>query len=305
MSPRRQSGFALTELIVSMAIVSVVMMATLSAFASFHRDERQNRLHNESTDMARLAMERMTAQLRNLSGPNDNVPESVEKAEPFDLVFLTVDPVKPVGSLNARNIKRVRYCVGAASGGRAPLIRMEQEWDSVAKPPGFSTTTCANTTATAGGWEVTAIVANDLVNTTQATPAPVFTYMPAGAALDEITAIRAELNVDVNPNERPAAVSLGSGVFLRNQNRKPVASCSALATDNGMQVALNGSASEDPEGFNLKTYTWYVNGEKISAIQGVVGVWTATSPGTYTFTIEVEDQGNLSATGTCTATVVG
>jgi hypothetical protein len=109
----------------------------------------------------------------------------------------------------------------------------------------------------------------------------------------------------VNPNERPAAVTLGSGVFLRNQNRKPIADCTALPTGNGRQVALNGSASEDPEGFNLKTYTWYVNGVKITSITGVVGVWTATTAGTYTFTLEVEDQGNLSATGTCTATVVG
>lgn len=299
----KQAGFALTELLVSMAIVSIVMMATLSAFASFHKNERQNRLHNESTDMARLAMERMTAQLRNLSGPNDNVPESVEKAEPYDLVFLTVDPVKPVGSLNARNIKRVRYCVGAASGGRAPLIRMEQEWQVQDKPPGFSTASCIDDGV--GGWEITAVVANDVVNTTQATPTPVFTYRPAASPLDEITSIRADLTVDVNPNEQPAAVSLGSGVFLRNQNRRPVAGCEALATDNGMQVALNGSASEDPEGFNLKTYTWYVNNQKINNMTGVVGVYTATTPGTYTFKIEVEDQGGLSATGECTATVVG
>ena len=300
---RKQAGFALPELLVSMAIVSIVMMATLSAFASFHKNERQNRLHNESTDMARLAMERMTAQLRNLSGPNDNVPESVEKAEPYDLVFLTVDPVKPVGSLNARNIKRVRYCVGAASGGRAPLIRMEQEWQVQDLPPAFSTASCVDDGV--GGWEITAVVANDVVNTTQATPTPIFTYRPAASPLDEITSIRADLTVDVNPGERPAAVDLGSGVFLRNQNRRPVADCTAVATDNGMQVAVNGSASEDPEGFNLKTYTWYVNGQKINSMTGVVGVWTATTPGTYTFTIEVEDQGGLSATGDCTATVVG
>ena len=301
MRQRKQEGFALTELLVSMAIVTVVMMATLSAFASFNKNERQNRLHNESTDMARLAMERMTAQLRNLSGPTDNVPESVEKAEPFDLVFLTVDPVKPVGSLNARNIKRVRYCVGAASGGRAPLIRMEQEWQVQDKPPAFSTASCVDDGV--GGWEITAVVANDVVNTTQATPAPVFTYRPAALPLDEITAIRADLSVDVNPNERPEAVSLGSGVFLRNQNRKPIAECTAVPTGNGLQVALNGSASEDPEGFNLKTYAWSVNGQPINTITGVVGVWTATSPGTYTFKLDVEDQGNLGATGTCTAVV--
>ncbi|HET9899685.1 MAG TPA: prepilin-type N-terminal cleavage/methylation domain-containing protein [Actinomycetes bacterium] len=303
MDSREEAGFALPELLVSMAIVSIVMMATLSAFSTFHKNERQNRLHNESTDMARMAMERMTAQLRNLSGPNDNVPESVEKAQPFDLVFLTVDPVKPVGSLNARNIKRVRYCVGAASGGRAPLIRMEQEWQVQDKPPGFSTASCIDDGV--GGWEITAVVANDVVNTTQATPVPVFTYTPAAAPLDEITGIRADLSVDVNPNERPAAVSLGSGVFLRNQNRKPVADCTAVPTGTGMQVALNGSASEDPEGFNLKSYAWKVNGTTIGGMNGVVGVWTATTPGTYTFTIEVKDQGDLGATGTCTATVVG
>jgi len=301
MSPGRQEGFALVELLVSMAIVTVVMMATLSAFAAFNKDERQNRLHNESTDMARLAIERMTAQLRNLSGPNDNVPESVEKASPFDLVFLTVDPVKPVGSLNARNIKRVRYCVGAASGGRAPLIRMEQEWQVQNPPPAFSTASCIDDGV--GGWEITAVVANDVVNTTQATPTPIFTYRPAASPLNEITSIRADLKVDVNPNERPEAVSLGSGVFLRNQNRKPVAACTAVPTGNGRQVAVNGSASEDPEGFNLKAYAWSVNGQPINGITGAVGVWTAPSAGTYTFTIEVEDQGNLSATGTCTAVV--
>jgi hypothetical protein len=279
-------------------------MATVTAFASFNRNERQNRLHNESTDMARIAMERMTGQLRNLASPIDNVPESVEKAEPYDVVFLTVDPVKPPTSLNARNIKRVRYCVGTASNGRAPLIRMEQEWPSAAKPPGFATTTCANTTATAGGWEVTGIVANDVVNTTQETPAPIFTYLPAGAELADITAIRADLSVDVNPGEAPAAVSLGSQVFLRNQNRRPAASCTAVPTGTGMQVALNASASEDPEGFSLKQpYVWKVNGTVIEDMEGVVGVWTAQTGGTYTFSIHVTDQGGLSDEATCVPAV--
>jgi Tfp pilus assembly protein PilE len=298
--PRREEGFALTELLMAMSIVTVVVMATVTAFASFNRNERQNRLHNESTDMARIAMERMTGQLRNLASPIDNVPESVEKAEPYDLVFLTVDPVKPPTSLNARNIKRVRYCVGAASNGRAPLVRMEQEWPSAAKPPGFATTTCANTTAAAGGWEVTGIVANDVVNTTQETPAPIFTYLPAGAELADITAIRADLAVDVNPGQAPAAVSLGSQVFLRNQNRRPVASCTAVPTGTGMQVALNGSASEDPEGFSLRQpYVWKVNGTVIEGMEGVVGVWTAETAGTYTFTIHATDQGGLSDEATC------
>jgi hypothetical protein len=70
-----------------------------------------------------------------------------------------------------------------------------------------------------------------------------------------------------------------------------------------MQIALNGSGSEDPEGFNLATYTWYVGSTEIDDITGVVGVWTAPAPGTYTFKIVVEDQGGLPEEDTCQATV--
>ena len=299
---RTENGLALTGLLVAMSIITVVVMATISAFAAFHKNERVNRLHNESTDQARIAIERMGSQLRNLASPNDFVPESVEKAEPFDLVFLTVDAVKPVGSLNARNIKRVRYCVGPVTNGRAKLIRMEQTWLVQDPPPSFSTASCSDTNF--GGWEVTAVAASDVTNTAMATPAPIFTFTPGPAPLEDITAIRADVTVDANPGESPAAVNLGSAVFLRNQNRKPTAECTAIATGNGRQVALNGSASEDPEGFNLKTYQWFAPGDDDTpVVDGVVGIWEAPSSGSHTLTLEIEDQGGLGASTTCTAVV--
>jgi prepilin-type N-terminal cleavage/methylation domain-containing protein len=125
---REQAGFSLIELLVAMSLITVVVMATVTAFVSFNKNERINRLHNESTDEARLTIERLSSQLRNLASPVDLEPKAVEKAEPFDLVFLTVDAVKPEGSENARNIKRVRYCVGELSGGKASLIRQQQVW---------------------------------------------------------------------------------------------------------------------------------------------------------------------------------
>ena len=86
-----------------------------------------NRLQNESQEEAtRITIERLDDQLRNLASPRDSHPAAVEKAEPFDLVFLTVDAVKPVGSLNARNIKRVRYCVGLDADGKPLLVRQQQ-----------------------------------------------------------------------------------------------------------------------------------------------------------------------------------
>lgn len=297
---RDQAGFTLIELLISMSLITVVVMATISAFVSFNRNERVNRLQNEAQDEARLTMERLSSQLRNLASPNDFSPKSVEKADPFDLVFLTVDAVKPVGSANARNIKRVRYCVGDVTGGKASLVRQEQVWQVVLPPPSFSTAGCPN-----ASWGNSTIVAEDIVNTAQATPVPVFTFTPGPAPVEDITAIRANLVVDWNPGAAPIATDLKSGVFLRNQNRAPVASCTAQYAGTGKQVALNGSASEDPEGFNMKTYQWYADGKTVDPpdATGVVAVWTAQTSGTHQFRLHIEDQGGLPDDATCSAVV--
>jgi prepilin-type N-terminal cleavage/methylation domain-containing protein len=297
---REQAGFTLIELLISMSLITVVVMATISAFVSFNRNERVNRLQNESQDEARLTMERLSSQLRNLASPNDFSPKSVEQADPYDLVFLTVDAVKPVGSLNARNIKRVRYCVGDVVDGKAPLVRQQQTWQVVNPPPAFSTAGCPN-----GSWGNSTVVADDVVNTAQATPVPVFTFSPGPAPLDDITAIRANLSVDWNPGASPSAATLTSGVFLRNQNRAPVASCTAQYAGTGTKIALNGSASEDPEGFNMKIYSWYADGKTTNPpdATGVVAVWDAPTSGTHSFRLHVEDQGGLPDDATCSAVV--
>lgn len=297
---RDQAGFTLIELLISMSLITVVVMATISAFVSFNRNERVNRLQNEAQDEARLTMERLSSQLRNLASPNDFSPKSVEKADPFDLVFLTVDAVKPVGSANARNIKRVRYCVGDVTGGKASLVRQEQVWQVVLPPPSFSTAGCPN-----ASWGNSTVVAEDIVNTAQATAVPVFTFTPGPAPVEDITAIRANLVVDWNPGAAPIATDLKSGVFLRNQNRAPVASCTAQYAGTGKQVALNGSASEDPEGFNMKTYQWYADGKTVDPpdATGVVAVWTAQTSGTHEFRLHIEDQGGLPDDATCSAVV--
>jgi prepilin-type N-terminal cleavage/methylation domain-containing protein len=300
---RGQAGFTLIELLVSMSLITFVVMATITAFVGFNRNERVNRIQNESQDEARLTMERLTSQLRNLASPLDRVPKSVQKAEPYDLVFLTVDAIKPLGSLNARNIKRVRYCLGDPVNGKASLIRQQQVWQAVDPPPPFSTSGCPN-----GAWVdedgnlSATVVAEAVVNTAQATPVPVFSFSPGPAPLDDITAIRADLMVDVNPGKSPVAATLSSGVFLRNQNRRPVASCTAKHA-NGLLIALNGSGSEDPEGFNLKRYTWVIDGDTANPIEGVVLNWTATTTGHHTFELTVEDQGGLTDTFTCEATI--
>ena len=91
--------------------------------------------------------------------------------------------------------------------------------------------------------------------------------------LDRITSIRTELNVDAQVGSRPRPTRLESGVFLRNQNRAPLAAFTATDTGTAHRLLLNGSASEDPEGNAIVSYTWYANGNFTTPIAtGVVAV---------------------------------
>ena len=71
--------------------------------------------------------------------------------------------------------------------------------------------------------------------------------------ITDIKAIKFELLVDADVRDDRRQARVASGVFLRNQNRRPVADFSATYTGQGRQVVLNGSASEDPEGHALLT----------------------------------------------------
>jgi prepilin-type N-terminal cleavage/methylation domain-containing protein len=293
--PRAQDGFTLIELLVAMSLTTVVVMATVSAFVSFHQNERLNRLQNESQDQARMTIDTVTRQLRNLASPKDYRPESIELATPYDLVFRTVDAVKPTGSLNSRNIKRVRYCLSESSAGEETLWRQQQTWVDPDPPLALPSTSSCPSSA----WGNKVAVATDIVSLEQTPPLELFSYTPGPSPMEAIRAIRADLVVDVNPGKAPRAVRLTSGVFLRNQNRAPVADCTATYSGNGKQVVLNGSASEDPEGHALNSYTWYLLGDKDPIATKVVSLWSAPKSGSYTIRLVVEDHGGLLGEATC------
>ena len=293
-----ERGFTLIELLVTMSLMGMVFGATISLFVTFHRNERVNRLQNESQDQAHHAMELVTRQMRNLASPRDFEPKAVELATDYDLVFKTIDPVKPGGTLNDRNIKRIRYCLSPAASGSSKLYSQQQTWTAPDPPPTFpSTTTCPSS-----AWGNQRVVVQDVVNLDKSEP--VFSYQPAATPLDDIRAVQTRLWTDVNPGKAPAATRLASGVFLRNQNRAPVPSCTATYAGNN-QVILNGSASEDPEGRTLREYEWLKGGVAITpSLKGVVGRWTAIAPGTYIFSVKVKDYGGLTAVANCNQPVV-
>jgi hypothetical protein len=149
------------------------------------------------------------------------------------------------------------------------------------------------------------VVATDVVN---GGTRRVFTYNSgnpgdvneAPPAAADIASVRMALWVDADQTRPPAATQLGTGVFLRNKNRRPAASCTAAATGNG-HVSLNGSRSTDPEGSQL-TFSWADGATPVLATGSLIDYVSGT--GLHTFTVTATDSGGLSSQATCQATVL-
>jgi hypothetical protein len=175
----------------------------------------------------------------------------------------------------------VRFCYQAATGR---VLYQRMTWTTPPPDPAYpSGTDCGPTT----GWTTTNVMAQNIVNGTR----PLFTYNSTDPV--RITEIHTSLYVDVNPGTRPAETSLFTSVFLRNQNRIPIARFTAAR--DGTAIVFNGSESEDPEERAL-FYDWYEDGSPPTLIgQGMVYVHSAT-PGEHTYYLEVRDQANLKGT---------
>jgi hypothetical protein len=290
-------------MLVSLSLLSVVLGGVVSAYTTFLGNQTSSDQQTEAQERARLATNTLAMQLRNLAGPVDFSPQAVEVAGPFDLVFKTVDSQpKPAGSANARNIMRVRYCLTALSGGSSKLMRQEQKW-TTAGEPSRPTGGCGVT----AGWTTTSTAAEGIVNLASGNTS-VFTYSPAGASVSDIKAIKFDLLVDSDTRDDRRQARVASGVFLRNQNRRPVAGYTATYTGNGRQIVLNGSASDDPEGQALDPdgFSWTVNGATLTGAdqKGIVVYYTAPSPGIYLIGLTVKDHSGLSSLPGSTTPVV-
>jgi type II secretory pathway pseudopilin PulG len=290
---RREDGLTLIELQMALVLMIVVIGATLTTFNQSEATWRVNQEQTESLDQNRRAVDTIARQLRNLASPSTENPAAVERAGDDDLIFQTVAAVKPDGSLNDRNITRIRYCLGDSSGGAATVWRQEQTWTSPTPPPSAPAgTSCPDSAwpAIGGGSDARAVTHN-VVNA--ASGEPVFSYDSTDP--ESIYSIGVALLVDVNPGKSPIASRLATTVFLRNQNQEPVASATAVDTGTGHRAVLNGSASVDPEGRSLATYEWFADGDLDDPIAtGVVAHWVppGTSwPQTHDITLRVIDAG--------------
>ena len=318
---RDETGVTLIEVLVASAVSLVILGATLTVFTALVRQSQQVERQNEVEATARQGVDRLARQLRNLASPADIItnvqastqPKSVDRNEPDDLIFKDIDDVRPAGSANSANVRRVRYCLqtsGAVPGAgfsatpdRGVLWAQTQTWTTPLPPAVPAATDCPGT-----GWSTQRVVADHLVNAAASPARSVFRYSgdaglvtdTSDAARETISRVEETLIVDSDPARRPAATQLTSSVILRNQNRAPIARftytlLNPLLSPTTCSVQLNGSASEDPESKPLE-YTWYVD-DQLQMQTGVV-VQMILPKGTHNFQLKVYDRAQLQGTST-------
>lgn len=316
-SPSVERGFTLIELLVSMTLFLVVMTAALTSFDAFSNNEKRSQDLTESQVQARNTLDRIARELRNLASPDDSHPQSIEWAQPFDLVFRTINPVGPGTTNNPTNLMRVRYCLNDSDTQNATFYRLVEVPNSGfglrtfggASDPLIQgcpvTSLPASTNATLRSFRVLGQnVANERIANR-----PLFDYLPAASPTENISQIVARVFVDINSASKvPAEVELATSAFLRNQNRKPVADIeSPPVVTASNHILLNGSGSIDPEGTALR-YAWTVTpigGGATGTSTSVLYDYTATANSTYSVSLTVRDSAGLSsdaATVSCVAT---
>jgi type II secretory pathway component PulJ len=279
-----RGSMSLIELLVAMSIFGAVLGATLFTFMTFDTLDRRTVDRTASQDSARASVDRLTRDLRNLASPTIAVPQAVDKATDYDLVFQTVDSNGPNAGANAANIKRVRWCLDESTPTDEKLVVQDQTWTSQSTPAMPSTTSCPGT-----GWTDSTVMASNLTNTYNGQSRPLFTFN--SSTLTEINAVHVDLYSDINPLQRPSETHLTSGVFLRNQNQAPVASFTK-ALSGTTTIVLNGSSSYDPEGQSLR-YVWWDNGSKITNGDGIVYTYPVTPGSSHSLQLHVFDSGGL------------
>jgi type II secretory pathway pseudopilin PulG len=273
---REEAGFTLTEVLLVSVLMIVVLGASLSSLNSFQTNAASSERQNDAQQEARRAIDQLARELRNLASPVDYDPDAVKRAESHDLIVQSVGAFRPTGSLNTRNTQYVRYCLD--DGGL--VHRQSLGWTAALAPAVPAGTACP-----APGWGTSEVAANHVVNGDRT----LFTYN--GTSLTTITEITASLFVDVDPESRPKETTIGTTVFLRNQNRVPVARFSAAPTAGGA-ILLNGAESEDPEERAL-SYDWY--DAAVGRVGGgIVFTYTPPAPGPRDVYLVVKDPGDLS-----------
>jgi Tfp pilus assembly protein PilV len=309
----REGGFTLVEVLIAATLSLVVLGGTLAIMDTFNHQYLASNQRNDAQDKARLGIDRIVRQLRNIASPI-TTPKLLERATPYDIVFQTVGT--PSGS-NTTGDQRVRYCVpsdtASGSASQEVLISETQTWTTAAPPasPWSSdpsvTIPCPDSPLPSGVSGSTVLVPN-VTNRYQGTDrAALFSFNNSSTAPSDLTTVTSvQLNLFVNPT--PTATNakteteLQSAAFLRNEVRKPVAKFTPTSMS-GHGILLNAGISYSPDGYDL-SYSWSCvsvgcpNATALSQATDALVSWNPGVAGSFQVQLIVKDPSGLIDTDT-------
>lgn len=277
---REEDGFTLVELLVGAMLMIIVMSASLGVLDNLRRLGARTDQRVELQDQARQASRELARVLRNVA-PSPESPAVIERADPYDLIFLAVDGPRASGS-NVRNLKRVRYCLDESDPANARLLEQTHRWNTQTPPAMPASALCPSSS-----WDSSRVVVDTLTNRAASPERALWSYEQTASG--QVTAVKVNLVLNDEPETPSHEVALQTGIFLRNQNRAPTALFTA-ASAGVRHILLNGSTSSDPEGDPLE-YLWFVNGTEVGT--GLIFDYAAPAGGTYEVRLDVRDTSGL------------
>jgi prepilin-type N-terminal cleavage/methylation domain-containing protein len=293
---RADDGFTLVELLVTMALATIVFGATLTLLDVFQRDNRFAQLRNEAQDNARTVADRMARQLRSVNAPTTGTAGALEVAEPNAIVFQTIDPTSTGAGENTMRAMRVRYCLNYSTPSNEILWMQVKRWTTAKAPEVPNTTVCPDLSAS--DYETNTQVVQNITNRNGGETRAVFTY--PSTSIPQIGSVELKLFLDLNPGQRPGETQITSGVALRNANRPPTASFTATKINE--HVRLNASGSVNPDGLAL-TYKWWKDGTLLSTTAQEYETPEPETKGTHTYELEIATPSGLSSKAKETVTI--
>ena len=310
---RRQHGFTLIEALVGMSLAMVVFGATLTVLDVYMRQSNGVTKRFDAQNQARLAVDRIVRQLRNVASPLSS-PKLLERATPYDIVFQTIGASS---SSNPSGTERVRYCVpqdtSAGSSSNWELIAQVQTYATSSNDPWSSdpTTTiaCPDLTfipSNIGDPQYTVIAQNVVNRYQQTTLRPLFSYnngldgnSVTSGDLSSVSTIQVNLWENPTPTVTGATTEIQSSAYLRNKQHAPVAQFTPTYEGNG-SVMLNAGTSYSPDGEPLSYYWTCLSCASGNTLTGQTSGLLTWSPGAGTYEVEVTatDESNLATTST-------
>jgi prepilin-type N-terminal cleavage/methylation domain-containing protein len=260
---RAESGFTLIELLVAMSLMIVILSATLGAFERFTTNTKRNSLMNDQQDRARLALDQVARQIRNLANPTTGAttatPTSIAYADTFRLVFQTTDPQR----------QWVSYCLDGSTATREVVWYQTSDVNSLTPAQVAAGGMVSGCPSGDSNWKSRRQIADYVTNQTTSPARPLFSYFsvsrsipapssPGGIAqgtTPQIVRVNVAYFLKVSQKHPPAESELSTAAYMRNQNQAPTASFRAAVGTSGTYT-FDAGASSDPEERTLR-YDWY------------------------------------------------